>query len=153
MFQSRGESVIIDGCQRGRACWTHTDSPGFVRGPRLRGYSVTRRPGSYGLTGVKKTACGCCGTTDRSFYDHKVRRIRDLSCPPGSPLPRDPGGRRSGSMTGSATDEFFAIETSHSDSDTFQAFLDEADKFIEFQRPRNVLILDNTSWHKRKSTN
>ena len=45
---------MIDGCQRRGACWTHTDSPGFVRGPRLRGYSVTRRPGSYGLTGVKK---------------------------------------------------------------------------------------------------
>ena len=27
------------------------------------------------------------------------------ACPSGSPLPRDPGGRRSGSMTGSATDD------------------------------------------------
>ena len=51
------------------------------------------------------------------------------------------------------TGEFFAIETSHSDSETFQAFLDEADKCIELQRPRNILILDNASWHKRKSTN
>ena len=50
------------------------------------------------------------------------------------------------------TGEFFAIETSHSDSETFQAFLNEADKCIELQRPRNVLILDNASWHKRKST-
>lgn len=51
------------------------------------------------------------------------------------------------------TGEFFAIETSHSDSETFQAFLDEADKSIELRRPRNVLILDNASWHKRKATN
>ncbi len=28
----------------------------------------------------KKTACGGCGATHRSFYDRKVRRIRDLSC-------------------------------------------------------------------------
>jgi transposase len=28
----------------------------------------------------KKTACGCCGTPHRSFYDRKVRHIRDLSC-------------------------------------------------------------------------
>lgn len=51
------------------------------------------------------------------------------------------------------TGEFFAIETSHSDSETFQAFLDEANKSIVFQRPRNILILDNASWHKRKLTN
>jgi transposase len=36
------------------------------------------------------------------------------------------------------TGEFFAIETSHSDSETFQAFLDEADKSIVFQRQRNI---------------
>ena len=29
---------------------------------------------------AKKTACGACGRTSRSFYDHKVRRVRDLSC-------------------------------------------------------------------------
>lgn len=50
------------------------------------------------------------------------------------------------------TGEFFAIETSHSDSDTFQAFLDEADNFIRLRRRRNILILDNASWHRRKST-
>lgn len=49
------------------------------------------------------------------------------------------------------TGEFFAIETSHSDSDTFQAFLNEAHHSVAFQRPRNILILDNASWHKRKS--
>jgi transposase len=51
------------------------------------------------------------------------------------------------------TGEFFAIETSHSDSETFQAFLNEAGKCIRMQRPRNILILDNASWHKRQSTN
>lgn len=51
------------------------------------------------------------------------------------------------------TGEFFAIEASHSDSDTFQAFLNEADRSVTFQRRRNILIVDNASWHKRKSLN
>jgi transposase len=49
------------------------------------------------------------------------------------------------------TGEFFAIESSHSDTDTFQAFLTEAKKTIKFTRSKNILILDNASWHKRKT--
>jgi transposase len=48
--------------------------------------------------------------------------------------------------------EFFAIEASHSDSVTYQAFLDEADRQISFQRTTNILVMDNASWHKRKNT-
>jgi transposase len=48
--------------------------------------------------------------------------------------------------------EFFAIEASHSDSATYQAFLDEADRQIAFQRTTNILVMDNASWHKRKRT-
>ncbi len=51
------------------------------------------------------------------------------------------------------TGQFFAIEASHSDSATFQAFLDEADKIISFQRTNNVLIMDNASWHRKITTN
>lgn len=50
------------------------------------------------------------------------------------------------------TGQFFAIEASHSDSVTYQAFLNEASKTVSFQRTTNVLIMDNASWHKRKST-
>ena len=50
------------------------------------------------------------------------------------------------------TGEFFAIETSHSDSETFQAFLDEAQNQIILQRTNNILVLDRASWHLRKST-
>lgn len=50
------------------------------------------------------------------------------------------------------TGQFFAIEASHSDSVTYQAFLNEAGKTVSFQRTTNVLIMDNASWHKRKST-
>lgn len=49
------------------------------------------------------------------------------------------------------TGEFFAIETSHSDTETFQAFLTEANDTIQLKRPKNVMILDNASWHKNKT--
>ena len=48
------------------------------------------------------------------------------------------------------TGEFFALETSHSNADTFQAFLDEASESISFSHKRNILIMDNTSWHKKR---
>ena len=48
--------------------------------------------------------------------------------------------------------QFFAIEASHSDSVTFQAFLDEANKTVSFQRTTNILIVDNATWHRRKDT-
>ena len=51
------------------------------------------------------------------------------------------------------TGEFFAIEASHCDTAVFQAFLDEADRTIRPSRKRNLLILDNASWHKVKSLN
>jgi len=51
------------------------------------------------------------------------------------------------------TGEFFAIEASYSDSEVFQAFLDQASKCIKPIRKRNILILDNASWHKKKSLN
>jgi transposase len=49
------------------------------------------------------------------------------------------------------TGTFFAIEASHCDSLTFQAFLDEANKAVLFQKTTNVLVMDNASWHKRKA--
>ena len=51
------------------------------------------------------------------------------------------------------TGEFFAIEASHCDTDVFQVFLDEAAKSIAPTLKRNILILDNASWHKRKNLN
>jgi transposase len=32
------------------------------------------------LNAGKKTSCGACGKIHRSFYDHKLRQVRDLSC-------------------------------------------------------------------------
>ena len=51
------------------------------------------------------------------------------------------------------TGEFFGIEASHCDTDVFQAFLDETAQSVIPTRKRNILILDNASWHKRKSLN
>jgi transposase len=49
--------------------------------------------------------------------------------------------------------DFFAIEASHCDMDVFQVFLDEAAQSITPVRKRNILILDNASWHKGKKLN
>ncbi len=49
------------------------------------------------------------------------------------------------------TGEFFAIEASHCDTDVFQVFLHEAAQSLTPTRKRNILILDNASWHKRKN--
>ena len=40
-----------------------------------------------------------------------------------------------------------------SDWVTYQAFLDEANKTIVFQRPINILVMDNATWQRRKATN
>lgn len=48
------------------------------------------------------------------------------------------------------TGEAYLLEFTHSDSDVFQAFLDEANKDLRFERQRQILILDNASWHKGK---
>jgi len=49
------------------------------------------------------------------------------------------------------TGRAFLCEFSHSDGDVFQAFLDEANRCLDFQRERQVLVLDNASWHHRKN--
>jgi transposase len=49
------------------------------------------------------------------------------------------------------TGEFYALEFTHSNTDAFQAFLDHANKDLGLQRPRNILICDNASWHKTKT--
>jgi len=41
---------------------------------------VTPRPASAVLSGGERTVCGACGTVHRTFYDHKVHLVRDLSC-------------------------------------------------------------------------
>lgn len=51
------------------------------------------------------------------------------------------------------TGEFFALEADTCNSDVFQAFLDEAQTSLQFERPTNYLILDNASWHKTKTLN
>jgi transposase len=49
------------------------------------------------------------------------------------------------------TGEFYALEFSHSDTEVFQTFLDHANADVRRERPRNLLIMDNASWHKSKS--
>jgi transposase len=51
------------------------------------------------------------------------------------------------------TGEFYALIFSHSDTEIFQIFLDHANSDISFERKRNILILDNASWHRSKKIN
>jgi transposase len=46
------------------------------------------------------------------------------------------------------TGEAYALEFTHSDTEVFQCFLDEANQDLRFERKRQILILDNASWHK-----
>ena len=51
------------------------------------------------------------------------------------------------------TGEFYALIFSHSDTQVFQTFLDHANSDICFERPKNILILDNASWHRSDKIN
>ncbi len=51
------------------------------------------------------------------------------------------------------TGAFYSLIFSHSDTVIFQTFLDNANKDIKLKRKRNLLILDNASWHKSKRIN
>jgi transposase len=47
--------------------------------------------------------------------------------------------------------DFYAMEFTHSDTDCFQVYLNQANQDISWERSRNLLIMDNASWHKTKS--
>jgi transposase len=49
------------------------------------------------------------------------------------------------------TGEFYALEFTHIDSQVFQVFLDNANKDIQVDKKRNLIICDNATWHKNKS--
>jgi transposase len=51
------------------------------------------------------------------------------------------------------TGVFYGLEFSHTDTDIFQCFLEEANTDVRRTRKRNLLIMDNASWHKSKSLN
>ena len=51
------------------------------------------------------------------------------------------------------TGEFYALIFSHSDTQVFQTFPDHANCDIHFERPKNLLILDNANWHRGKKIN
>lgn len=73
------------------------------------------------------------GTTGRVTHngDHVRMNVTGMICP--------------------RTGQFYALEFSHTDTEVFQAFLTHANADLKLERPRNLLICDNASWHKRKS--
>lgn len=67
-------------CEKRNDYGTRIDFRGSRRSLWYRGFSVTRRPWSSNCDAGEKTFCGACGRAHRTFYDHKMRRVRDLSC-------------------------------------------------------------------------
>src|SRR5581483_5636770 len=57
---------------------THIASPGSSRRRACAACAGIPWPECYGCSAGKKTACGVCGQRSRTFYDRKLRRIRDL---------------------------------------------------------------------------
>lgn len=49
------------------------------------------------------------------------------------------------------TGAFYALEFTHTDTEVFNCFLEHANSDVKTQRKRNLLIMDNASWHKAKS--
>ncbi len=49
------------------------------------------------------------------------------------------------------TGVFYGLEFSHTDTEIFQCFLNHANADVKFHRERNLLIMDNASWHKSRS--
>ena len=48
------------------------------------------------------------------------------------------------------TGAFYALEFTHNDTEVFACFLEHANRDVQRERPRNLLIMDNASWHKSK---
>jgi transposase len=49
------------------------------------------------------------------------------------------------------TGAFYALEFSHTDTEVFRCFLEHANRDVKLERKRNLLIMDNASWHKAKN--
>ena len=59
----------------------HIASRVFGRNRRCAAFAVIRESaGDRAQSAVKKTVCGCCGRSQKGWYDHKICRVRDLSC-------------------------------------------------------------------------
>ncbi len=46
---------------------------------------------------------------------------------------------------------FYGLEFTHTDTDVFNCFLAHANRDVQRERKRNLLIMDNASWHKSKA--
>ncbi|MGF1573868.1 MAG: IS630 family transposase, partial [Sumerlaeia bacterium] len=72
---------------------------------------------------------GAKGTVPRNGW-HLRRNVSGMVCP--------------------RTGEVFFCTFSHSDTECFQAFLGEAQRWLELSKKRQILVLDNATWHKSK---
>ncbi len=71
---------MMTGCENNVGWMMRTGLSVSVRSPRSVASSEIPRRGSCGSCAGKKTDCGACGQSQRTFYDRTTRRVRDLSC-------------------------------------------------------------------------
>ena len=80
VFSRAGKTGISLSCKHTVASTLPIAFPGGVPPQPPERSSVTPRPASSVFIGGGKTVWGVSGTVHRTFYDHKVRSARDLSC-------------------------------------------------------------------------
>src|SRR4051812_36778998 len=71
---------MIPGCENHAGSMMSFGFPASVRRPQSVASSAIPSRESCGSCAGEKTACGTCGRVQRTFYDRKTRRVRDLSC-------------------------------------------------------------------------
>jgi transposase len=80
----------------------------------------------------------------RRRWAHKGAKIRIPYC--GKHLRMNVTG-----LVGPRTGQIYALEFTHTDSAIFQVFLNHANHDVKLERPRNIVICDNATCHKKKS--
>src|SRR3954454_22791111 len=71
---------MIRGCENHAGSMMRFGFPASAPRPRAVASSATQSRDLAAPAPGEKTACGTCGRVQRTFYDRKTRRVRDLSC-------------------------------------------------------------------------
>lgn len=172
--------LLDDPAKAGEVHWTARKLHGYLRLELMieRGYSTLTRtireqgyrrkvPRPMPDKGDPELRKAFCNTLEQLMGDAEVELwFQDESGFEGDPRPRKRwmkiGSKGSVPRNGwhlrmnasgivcPRTGEAFICEFTHSDTDSFQAFLDEAHRCLELSDKRQIMILDNATWHKSK---
>jgi len=80
LFSPVGIFGMMCACENTVASTMRTGCPAADRSQASAGSSGTPKLAFSGWNGGGKTLCGTCSAAHRTFYDHKVRLLRNLLC-------------------------------------------------------------------------